>query len=58
MADQIDVVRELLNTVGTDLAFVVNHSGGAGCNGMLPLNATLCCHWRGGIPDALLSCHR
>src|SRR6266851_4060232 len=28
MADQIDVVRELLNTVGTDLAFVVNHSGG------------------------------
>jgi hypothetical protein len=33
---------------------VRDRSLSAGCNGMLPLSATLCC--TGGIPDALLSC--
>jgi len=40
-----------------------NASLSAGCNGMLPLSATLCCHWRHSRhtiilpPGAIQSCH-
>jgi hypothetical protein len=45
------IVTELLGKVQGFSATTIRHrlnlpKNGAGCNGMLPLSTTLCCHWR------------